>query len=38
MIWKKLEGEPLKRDIMVEIEDALKAEKGNNVKVCIGSD
>ena len=38
MIWQKLEGEPLKRDIMVEIEDALKAEKGNNVKVCIGSD
>ncbi|PCJ67390.1 MAG: hypothetical protein COA58_03460 [Bacteroidetes bacterium] len=38
MSWRKLEGEPLKRDIMVEVEEALKAERGNNIKVCIGTD
>jgi predicted RNase H-related nuclease YkuK (DUF458 family) len=38
MSWRKLEGEPLKDDIMVEVENALKAETDNNVKVCIGTD
>lgn len=38
MGWRKLEGEPLEREILIEVEEALKAEKGNNVKVCIGSD
>jgi len=38
MAWRKLEGELLQRDILVEIEEALKAERGTKVKVCIGSD
>jgi predicted RNase H-related nuclease YkuK (DUF458 family) len=38
MAWRKLEGQPLEREILIEVEEALKAEKGNNVKVCIGSD
>lgn len=38
MGWRKLEGELLERDILVEVEEALKAEQGNNIKVCIGSD
>jgi|TARA_B110000879_G_C11171634_1_gene513856 hypothetical protein len=38
MAWRKLEGELLHRDIMIEVEEALKAEQGNNIKVCIGSD
>jgi hypothetical protein len=38
MAWKKLEGELLERDILIEIEEALKAEIGTKIKVCIGSD
>jgi predicted RNase H-related nuclease YkuK (DUF458 family) len=38
MKWRKLEGELLKEDILIEVEAALKAEQLNNVKVCIGSD
>jgi predicted RNase H-related nuclease YkuK (DUF458 family) len=40
MSWRKLEGEPLKNDILMEVEHALEKEekKGNRIKVCIGSD
>ncbi len=39
MTWRKLEGEPLERDILIEVEEALKAEHGGaRIKVCIGSD
>lgn len=38
MAWRKLEGELLHRDILIEVEEALMAEQGNNIKVCIGSD
>lgn len=38
MSWRKLEGEPLKVDIITEVENALATERGNNIKVCIGSD
>jgi len=38
MAWRKLEGELLPRDIMVEVEEALIAERDNRIKVCIGSD
>jgi predicted RNase H-related nuclease YkuK (DUF458 family) len=38
MTWRKLEGEPLERDILVEVEEALKAELGSRIKVCIGTD
>jgi uncharacterized protein len=38
MSWRKLEGELLKNDILEEVEGALLEEKGNNIKVCIGSD
>jgi|TARA_B110000090_G_scaffold114283_1_gene127494 predicted RNase H-related nuclease YkuK (DUF458 family) len=38
MAWRKLEGELLERDILIEVEEALKAEIGTKIKVCIGSD
>ena len=38
MSWRKLEGEPLKEDILIEIENTLIREKDNKLKVCIGSD
>lgn len=38
MAWRKLEGELLQQDIMIEVENALKSERGNHIKVCIGSD
>ena len=39
-MWKKFNGETLGRDILVEVENAIKRETkaGNKLKVCIGSD
>ena len=38
MAWRKLEGELLQEDILYEVEEAIKTEKYNKLKVCIGSD
>lgn len=38
MAWRKLEGELLQEDILYEVEEAIKREKYNRLKVCIGSD
>lgn len=38
MAWRKLEGELLSDDIITEVEEAIKRERYNKLKVCIGSD
>ena len=38
MAWRKLEGQLLQEDILYEVEEAIKTEKYNKLKVCIGSD
>jgi predicted RNase H-related nuclease YkuK (DUF458 family) len=38
MAWRKLEGEALKLNIKLEVEEALVREKDNHIRICIGSD
>jgi predicted RNase H-related nuclease YkuK (DUF458 family) len=40
LIWRKFNGEIIKKDIVVEVEQLLKKEiaLGNHMKVCIGTD
>ena len=38
MAWRRLEGELLEQDILLEVEEALLVEKDNRIEVCIGSD
>lgn len=39
-MWRKLSGEPVSNEILLEVEEIIKKEhaKGNKLKVCIGTD
>lgn len=37
-IWRKLNGDPIGLDLYSAVEETLKIEDRNNLKVCIGSD
>lgn len=39
-MWRRLSGEPLKQQLLIEVESVIKREtlQGNRLKVCIGTD